>query len=133
MGLKKNTLQLLLGAATLLTGFTGFANVAQAEYLGDDACSGVIQAYGDNDFFTTLYSPDIDAPRKPGTEVYAGDAVDVVKVTESGFTGISFPLQNGTIGYLPSQLVVPACGADIPEPERPLYPGIDLPLPSLMR
>lgn len=116
----------------LLVGFTlgvGAAPAA-AEYLGDPNCKGVIQSYGEVDFYETLYSPDIDAPRKPGTDVYANQAVNVVKVTDSGFTGIPFPLQNNTIGYLPSQLVVKKCGAAIPEPERPLYPGIDLPLPA---
>ena len=133
MSFTKKILSFGLGLASVGVGFTGLTSSAQAAYLGNEACSGVIQSYGESDYFTTLYSPDIDAPRKPGTEVYAGDAVDVVKVTESGFTGIVFPLQNDTIGYLPSQLVVPACGSDIPEPERPLYPGIDIPLPSITR
>lgn len=86
---------------------------AQAYYLNETNCKGVILQYGGYDFYNLLMKPDLYSGQKPGAKVYAGEVYDVA-ATKGKWVGLVVRGQN-TIGYIPKALVKKACGQHIPQ------------------
>jgi hypothetical protein len=85
---------------------------ANAYFMENYSCRGLVVDYGGSDFFDTQMYPDSDSPLKPGAKVYSGQTYDVANIKDD-YTGLVIDIQN-TIGYIESEAVIEVCGSEIP-------------------
>lgn len=102
----------------------GISIPAKAEFLGKSSCKGVILPSNTNDFYSAYKYPNYSSPAKPGVFLYSGEAVNIVD-EKDGFYAIPIELQQNTLAWTPASNVVKVCGANVPQPERWVFPYID--------
>ena len=96
-----------------------------AHHTSDSACAVIAMSKDGMDFYESKMYPRAGSPAKPGATVYVNDKLNVVEM-RNGYVGYSLPLQGGTIAWIEQSQVALACGDEIPEPERWVFPELDM-------